>query len=68
MLWAEAASATDARQYLPNGTVGSFSGPGYTEGRFGESVYSNIRRFVIVKVRKNDNFVYAWLVVNPLSV
>ena len=30
----------------------------YTTVRFGESVYTQIRRFVVVSVRKS--FVYAW--------
>jgi hypothetical protein len=61
MLWAESASETAARQTAPNGdwTIGEFR-PGYSQGRFGEVVYSNIRRFVIMKVKRKHHFVYAW--------
>lgn len=60
VLWAEAASETAARQALGDGTVQRFQGPGYSQGRFGETVYSNIRRFVIMRVKRHDHFVYAW--------
>jgi hypothetical protein len=57
MLWVEAASATMAM--ARNGTENT----AVTIGRFGEGVYSQIRRFVIVKVNRKGHFVYAWLVV-----
>jgi hypothetical protein len=69
MLWAEAASETGARQqaapFAPDGTVQGFQqspapGSGYTPGRFGQTVYSNIRRFVVMRVKRHDHFVYAW--------
>lgn len=61
MLWAEAASETALRETLgDDGTVRSFR-PGYTAGRFpGEVVFSTIRRFVIVRVKASQHFVYAW--------
>ncbi|KAF2279828.1 uncharacterized protein EI97DRAFT_430838 [Westerdykella ornata] len=63
MLWAEAASETAARQAAPDGTVYRYQKPShdYTPGRFpGEFVYSNIRRFVIMRVKKDAHFVYVW--------
>jgi hypothetical protein len=65
MLWAEAASETAARQANNgDGTVQQFHRTGYTQGytqgRFGETVFSNIRRFVIMRVKRHDHFVYAW--------
>jgi hypothetical protein len=54
MLWAETASPTMARNGTENTAV--------TVGRFGENVYSQIRRFVILKVNRKSHFVYAWSV------
>ena len=54
MLWAETASATLTR----NGTENT----GITIGRFGQGVFSQIRRFVIMKVNRSQHFVYAWSV------
>lgn len=51
MLWSEAASATMAR----NGTETS----GITIGKFGEGIYSQIRRFIVVRVNRDRHFVYA---------
>lgn len=72
MLWAEAKSATAARslvKYPSNATVNTditVGGPFFRRpdrsivpGRFGEEVYSQIRRFVIVQVRKKKHFVKA---------
>jgi hypothetical protein len=36
----------------------------YTTVKFGQSVFTQIRRFVVVSVRKN--FVYAWLVIRTV--
>lgn len=66
VLWAEAASETAARQaarqagHIEDGTVRGFRKPDYTTGRFGEIVYSNIRRFVVMQVKRKSHFVYAW--------
>jgi hypothetical protein len=54
MLWAETASPTMVRNGTENTAV--------TVGRFGESVYSQIRRFVVMKVNRKSHFVYAWSV------
>jgi hypothetical protein len=56
MLWAETASATmqQARRGTENTAI--------TTGRFGEQVFSQIRRFVVVKANKDRHFVYAWSV------
>jgi hypothetical protein len=56
MLWAETASATmqQARRGTENTAI--------TTGRFGEQVYSQIRRFVVVKSNRARHFVYAWSV------
>ncbi|KAH6644151.1 hypothetical protein C7974DRAFT_407853 [Boeremia exigua] len=51
MLWSEAASENLAR----NGTETT----GITICRFGQSVYSQIRRFVVVRVNRDRHFVYA---------
>jgi hypothetical protein len=62
MLWAETASAT--MQLARGGTENT----AITIGRFGERVYSQIRRFVVVKVNRARHFVYAWSVsVAPLD-
>jgi hypothetical protein len=55
MLWAETASFAMARNGTENTVI--------TIGRYGERVYSQIRCFVIVKVNRKNDFVYAWLVV-----
>lgn len=49
MLWAETASETWARQGTVNTAI--------TVGRFGEKIFSQIRRFIVVKVE--HGFVYA---------
>jgi hypothetical protein len=54
MLWSEPAGATASR----NGLNDAFS-----VVKFGESVYTNIRRFVVVQVPKKKGFVYAWYVI-----
>jgi hypothetical protein len=56
MLWAETASATiqQARRGTENTAI--------TTGRFGEQVFSQIRRFVVVRANKDRHFVYAWSV------
>jgi hypothetical protein len=62
MLWAEAASETAARSQVArdeDATVAQFKNP-YTVGRFGQTVYSQIRRFVIMRVKRKEHFVYAW--------
>ncbi|KAH7091468.1 hypothetical protein FB567DRAFT_436283 [Paraphoma chrysanthemicola] len=51
MLWAETASPTMVR----NGTDVT----AVTVGRFGENVYSQIRRFVVMQVNRQKHFVYA---------
>ncbi|KAF1941205.1 hypothetical protein EJ02DRAFT_444991 [Clathrospora elynae] len=51
MLWAETAS--------PNLVYNGTDNTAITVGRFGESVYSQIRRFVVVKVHRQRHFVYA---------
>ncbi|KAF2741639.1 hypothetical protein M011DRAFT_454496, partial [Sporormia fimetaria CBS 119925] len=63
VLFAEVASAAAAQAAFPDGTVLQYpnprSNPGYRQGRFGEYVFLNIRRFVIVKVPMERHFVYA---------
>lgn len=61
MLWAESASATMSRGGTENTavTVARFN-PAVTPGRFQEAVYSQIRRFVVVKVNRQRHFIYAW--------
>lgn len=51
MLWSEAASENVAR----NGAETT----GVTIGRFGQSIYSQIRRFIVVRVNRERHFVYA---------
>lgn len=57
MLWAEAASETMGR----SSAMTTVSDP-IVSGRFGERVYTQIRRFVIVQVRRKDHYVKAWFV------
>jgi hypothetical protein len=54
MLWAETASATmhQGRRGTENTAI--------TVGRFGQQVYSQIRRFVVVKADKDRHFVHTW--------
>ncbi|KZM25422.1 uncharacterized protein EKO05_0000502 [Ascochyta rabiei] len=54
MLYAETQSETSARNYR-NGTDNT----AITVGRFGQGVFSQIRRFVIVKVKRAEHFFYA---------
>jgi hypothetical protein len=54
MLWAETASATMARNGTENTAI--------TVGRFGQDVFSQIRRFVVMKVNRQRHFIYAWSV------
>lgn len=56
MLWTETASAT--MQVARSGTENT----AITVGRFGQGVYSQIRRFVVMKVNRDRHFVYAWSV------
>lgn len=60
MLWAEPAGETASRHVTSEDGTRKCFRPGYSEGRFGEVVYSTIRRFVIVRVRPKDYYVYAW--------
>lgn len=53
MLWAEAASETMARRN------GGTENTAITIGRFGQGVFSQIRRFVVVQVNREAHFVYA---------
>lgn len=53
MLWAEAASETMVRR------AGGTDNTAITVGRFGQNVFSQIRRFVIVQVNREAHFVYA---------
>ncbi|KAF9696681.1 hypothetical protein EKO04_005267 [Ascochyta lentis] len=54
MLYAETQSETSARNFK-NGTDNT----AITVGRFGQGVYSQIRRFVIVRVNRAEHFFYA---------
>jgi hypothetical protein len=54
MLWSEPAGATASRSALNDA---------FSVVKFGESVYTNIRRFVVVQVPKRKGFVYAWYVI-----
>lgn len=56
MLWSETASAT--MQVARAGTENS----AITVGRFGQGIYSQIRRFIVMKVNRERHFVYAWSV------
>ncbi len=49
MLWSEAAGAS---------TAATFDDYAYSVVRFGTKVYTTIRRFIVVQVRRG--FVYAW--------
>ncbi|KAF3053010.1 hypothetical protein E8E11_010764 [Didymella keratinophila] len=53
MLWAETQSETSARNF-GNGTENT----AITVGRFGQGVFSQIRRFVVVRVNRKEHFVY----------
>lgn len=57
MLWSEAASETSA--FPRDASLLHYRDP-ITIGRFGQPVFSQIRRFVIVRVKRNQHFVYAW--------
>jgi hypothetical protein len=53
MLWTETASQTFK---APNGTENT----NITMGKYGENIFSQIRRFVVVDVNRERHFVYAW--------
>ncbi|KAH7378348.1 hypothetical protein BKA66DRAFT_421266 [Pyrenochaeta sp. MPI-SDFR-AT-0127] len=60
MLWAEPAGETiQARNPTENSQVTVHPNPAITTGRYGQPIYSQIRRFVIVKVNRKQYFVYA---------
>jgi hypothetical protein len=53
MLWTETASQTlTARNGTENTNI--------TTGKYGENIFSQIRRFVVVDVNRERHFVYAW--------
>ena len=58
MLWSEPAGSTSNNNVL---------NPAYSVVQFNETVYSNIRRFVVVSVPNGKGFVYAWYVHNPFQ-
>jgi hypothetical protein len=58
MLWSEAASVTS---FEKDATVRNYNDP-ITVGRFGQPIFSQIRRFVIMRVKRKQHFVYAWYV------
>jgi len=57
MLWSEPAGAI-ANNLACNGSVNT----SITAGPFGQGVFSQIRRFVIMEVNLENHFVYAWSV------
>jgi hypothetical protein len=57
MLWAESASATAA---VPIGAQNQ----AYVPGKFGEYIYTQIRRFVVVYSDRMKHFVKAWLAIS----
>lgn len=64
MLWAEAASETASRSQIrfPSNATNNSDitvGP-FVRGRFGQRVFSQIRRFVIVETQRRRHFVKAW--------
>jgi hypothetical protein len=65
MLWTETAGETHRRR-ARTGTENSmmttqrYSNDTISQGRFGQDVYSQIRRFVIVRVNRRQHFVLAW--------
>jgi len=62
MLYAEVASEMAARRSVApdEDPTGKAFLPSYTPGRFGQVVYSTIRRFVVVQAKPKQDFVYAW--------
>jgi hypothetical protein len=57
MLWSEPAGVTHGERADDDLWSNSIS-----VGKYGEQVYTQIRRFVVVKVPRKKHFVYAWLV------
>jgi hypothetical protein len=63
MLWTETAGETHrSRTATDNSKVTTqiYRNNAISPGRFGQDVYSQIRRFVIVKVNRRQHFVLAW--------
>jgi hypothetical protein len=65
MLWTETAGETYRRRSRTDTdnsrmTELRYPDPAISSGRFGQDVYSGIRRFVIVKVNREAHFVLAW--------
>lgn len=65
MLWSEAAGETAAsRSMTDNSHYTAHPNSTIVRGRFGERIYSSIRRFVIIRVNRAQHFVEAWYVMS----
>jgi hypothetical protein len=66
MLWSETAGGSISRSdqtvftAYPNST--------FTRGRFGENIYSSIRRFVVMRVNRASHFVEAWYALRSIPL
>ncbi|KAH8727746.1 hypothetical protein GQ44DRAFT_702912 [Phaeosphaeriaceae sp. PMI808] len=60
MLWAEVAGTSlGNRNGTENSRLTAYPSPAIIDGRFGENVHCNIRRFVVVRVNRHQHFVEA---------
>jgi hypothetical protein len=65
MLWAETAGHTlKKRTATENSNFTILPNSPIVKGSYGEDIYCQIRRFVIVRVNRNAHFVEAWSVVS----
>lgn len=63
MLWSEPAGETTARAgATDNSRYTTHPNSGIVEGRFGQKIYCQIRRFVVIRVNRQQHFVEAWYV------
>jgi hypothetical protein len=61
MLWSETAGQSLSKRTPTENTMFTVHpNSGRVQGQFGESIYSSIRRFVIVRVNRRAHFVEAW--------
>jgi hypothetical protein len=68
-LWTETASETMRSATATENSRATIHNPNpaITPGRFGQEIFSQIRRFVVVKVNRRQHFVLAWYATNIIK-
>jgi hypothetical protein len=59
MLWSETAGGTNSANSVKSHGSNIYNA-GTVQGRYGEEIPSQIRRFVIVRVNRSSHYVEAW--------